>query len=195
MKIVELVIDENEEGYGVDAVSVVHSPAIEVDFVALSKEKVQLKTVDEEKQILLGPALIPNKQIYREDEKNGQYYIYFSKDTVRKASELFMKNHNQEKATYEHMREIDNMVVVESWIVTNPEMDKSKLYGFEVPEGTWFLSMKVNNDEVWKDVKEGKVKGFSIEGYFSDKLDLSKRELTTEEKIKKLIVEWANSNQ
>ena len=85
------------------------------------------------------------------------FYVYFSKDTVKRASELFFMNGNQNNATLEHNMEINGLTVVESWIVENPKMDKSKMYGFEVPEGTLMISMKVENDEVWNDyVKEGK---------------------------------------
>ena len=173
MKIIELVIDEQDEQSGIDAVSVVHSPAIEENFVALNKHEIELKEVDAEKKILMGAALIPNKQIYRKNNKNEEYYIYFSADTVRKASELFLINSNQNNATYEHERKINGLSVVESWIIEDEEKDKSTLYGFNLPKGTWMISMKVNNPEIWNDVKEGKVKGFSIEGYFADKYEMS----------------------
>ena len=173
MKIIELIIDEQDEQSGIDAVSVVHSPAIEENFVALNKHKIELKEVDAEKKILMGAALIPNKQIYRKNNKNEEYYIYFSADTVRKASELFLINSNQNNATYEHERKINGLSVVESWIIEDEKKDKSNLYGFSLPKGTWMISMKVNNPEIWQDVKEGKVKGFSIEGYFADKYEMS----------------------
>jgi len=173
MKIIELVIDEQDEQSGIDAVSVVHSPAIEENFIALNKHEIELKEVDAEKKILMGAALIPNKQIYRKNNKNEEYYIYFSADTVRKASELFLINSNQNNATYEHERKINGLSVVESWIIEDEEKDKSTLYGFSLPKGTWMISMKVNNPEIWQDVKEGKVKGFSIEGYFADKYEMS----------------------
>jgi hypothetical protein len=172
-KIIELVIDENDEMSGIDAVSVVSSPAIEENFIALHKHEVELKEIDTEKRILMGAALVPNKQIYRRNDKNEEYHIYFSKDTVRKASELFLMRANQNNATYEHDKKLSGMSVVESWIIEDEKKDKSAKYGFSLPVGTWMISMKVNNDEVWKDVKEGKVKGFSIEGYFADKYEMS----------------------
>jgi hypothetical protein len=192
MKIVELVIDERDLSSGIDAVSVVLSPAIEENFIALSKHEIELKEVDAEKKIIMGAALVPNKQIYRVNEKTKEeYYIYFSEDTVRKASELFLMNSNQNNATYEHDKKLKGMSVVESWIIDEPKTDKSKFYGFDLPKGTWMISMKVNNDEVWKDVKEGKVKGFSIEGYFADKLEMSmlSEEDLLIEKIKQIIIE------
>jgi hypothetical protein len=182
MKIIELVLDENDQDTGVYAVSVVEDPAIEENFVKLSKQKMELATVDGEKRILMGPALIPNKQIYRKNDKHGEFYIYFSEDTVRKASEMFFKNGKQNNATYEHEKEIDGMTVVESWLIEDPAKDKSSIYGFDLPKGTWMISMKVNNDSVWNKVKDGEVKGFSIEGYFADKLDLASMRTMEEER-------------
>ena len=185
MRIVELIIDENDPEGGIDAVSVVHSPAIEENFVALNKHEIELKEIDGEKHILMGAALIPNKQIYRVN-KDQEYYIYFSKDTVRKASELFLMRSNQNNATYEHEKKLKGLSVVESWIIDDTKSDKSRLYGFNLPKGTWMISMKVNNEEVWKDVKEGKVKGFSIEGYFADKYEMSLAENEATEVINTL---------
>ena len=176
MRIVELLLDEESLQAGIQAISIVESPAIEEDFVALKEEeRVELKTIDEDKRVLLGAALVPNKPIYR---KNGEdeYYIYFSQDTVRKASELFFINGNQNKATLEHQIDITGLSVVESWIIEG-EQDKSKMYGMNLPVGTWMVSMKVHNDEIWNDyVKNGRVKGFSIEGYFVDKVEASKQD-------------------
>ena len=194
-RIVELVIDENDETSGIEAISVVETPAIEENFVALNKHELQLKEVNKEKRILMGAALIPDKSIYRRNDKGDEYYIYFSKDTVRKASELFFKRSNHKNATYEHKQPIEGMTIVESWIVENTKKDKSAHYGLNVPEGTWMVSMKVDNDEIYEKAKKGEVKGFSIEGYFADKLDMSsqsieeyERQLTIEE-LKEIISE------
>jgi hypothetical protein len=176
MEIIELLIDENKIESGINAVSVVESPAIEENFVALKKHEVELKEIDGEKRILMGAALVPNKQIYR---KNGdkEFYIYFSEDTVRKASELFLMRANQNNATLEHEKKmLDGMSVVESWIIEDEKQDKSAKYKFNLPKGTWMISMKVNNDEIWNKVKAGEVKGFSIEGYFVDKYEMSLQE-------------------
>jgi hypothetical protein len=189
MKIIELIIDESEELSGVDAVSIVEFPAIESNFVSLNQQ-LQLAKVDDEKRILMGAALIPNKHIYRRNG-NDEYYIFFSDETVRKASELFLMNSNQNNATLEHQKELKDLSVVESWIVEDADMDKSKKYGLNAPVGSWVVSMKVNNDTIWNDfVKTGKVKGFSIEGYFADKLEMSlqnEKELELIEKIKSII--------
>ena len=169
MDIIELFIDEEDEVSGIEAISVVEQPAIEEDFIALKNQEFKLAEVDKEKRILMGAALIPNKPIYR---KSGdqEYYIYFSRDTVRKASELFFIRGNQSNSTFEHKLPLEGLTAVESWIVES-EKDKSRMYNLNVPIGTWMVSMKVNNDKVWKQVKAGEVKGFSIEGYFADKLE------------------------
>jgi hypothetical protein len=197
MEIIELLIDENKIESGINAVSVVESPAIEENFVALKKHEVELKEVDGEKRILMGAALVPNKQIYR---KNGdkEFYIYFSEDTVRKASELFLMRANQNNATLEHEKKmLEGMSVVESWIIEDEKQDKSAKYGFNLPKGTWMISMKVNNDEIWNKVKAGEVKGFSIEGYFVDKYEMSLQE-TEEDRlinaIRDLILKDENYN-
>lgn len=169
MEIIELFIDETDEVSGIEAISVVENPAIESDFVALKQQEFKLAEVDQEKRILMGAALIPNKPIYRQSGEQ-EYYIYFSQATVRKASELFFINGNQNNSTLEHELELKGLTAVESWIVES-EQDKSRMYDLNVPMGTWMVSMKVNNDDVWKKVKAGEVKGFSIEGYFADKLE------------------------
>jgi len=191
MKIVELIIDERDSESGIDAVSVVESPAIEENFIALAEQKIELKEIDAEKRILMGAALIPNKKIYRVNEKTKEEFeIFFSEQTVRQAMELFFKKGNQSKATQEHAKSIDGMTVVESWLIEDKVHDKSVKYGFNLPKGTWMISMKVDNDQVWNDVKEGKVKGFSIEGFFADKLEMSmeqKEKIEIIEQLKSLL--------
>tara|TARA_B110000967_G_C18850403_1_gene544293 strand:- start:350 stop:958 length:609 start_codon:yes stop_codon:yes gene_type:complete len=170
MDIIELFIDEEDEVSGIEAVSLVESGAIESDFIALKNQEFKFAEVNKEKRILMGAALIPNRPIYRKTEDN-EYYIYFSKSTVRKASELFFIRGNQNNSTLEHNVPLTGLTAVESWIVED-EKDKSRFYDLDVPIGTWMLSMKVLNDDVWNDwILTGKVKGFSIEGYFADKLE------------------------
>jgi len=129
----------------------------------------------------MGAALIPNKPIYRKAGEE-EFYVYFSKDTIRKASELFFQNGNQNKSTLEHNAELNGLSAVESWIVEDEVKDKSRLYGMDMPVGTWMISMKVNNPDIWENyVKTGKVKGFSIEGYFVDKVNFAKQKMNEEE--------------
>jgi len=176
MKIVELILDETQEMMGIDAISIVESPAIQEDFVALNSQEIKLAEVSKEKKILMGALLVPNKPIYR---KNGddEYYIYFSKDTIAKASQLYLKNGYQGNSTLEHASALQGLTLVESWLVEDEVNDKSRAYGMNVPVGTWMGSVKVDNDEIWNEyVKTDKVKGFSIEGYFADKMEKPKEE-------------------
>lgn len=173
MRIVELILGDDEMT-GIEAISVVENPAIEEDFIALKSEEIKLAEVDNEKRILMGALLVPNKPIYRRKGEE-EYYIYFSKETVEKASQLYLMNGNQSKATLEHQHTINGLTLVESWLVEDEVHDKSRKYGLNVPVGTWMGAVKVNNDQIWNDfVKTGKVKGFSIEGYFADKMERPK---------------------
>lgn len=182
MNIIELILDENDEMNGIEAISVVESPAIEENFLALQSEEVKLAEVDKERRILMGAALIPNKPIYRRNGKD-EFYIFFSKETVLKASQLYLKKGRQGEATLEHQKKIVGLTVVESWLVEDEIHDKSRKYGLNMPIGTWMVSMKVDNDEIWNDyVKTGLVKGFSIEGYFADKVEMPKSKLSSEDK-------------
>lgn len=187
MKIVELIIDPTDEQSGIEAISLVESPAIESNFVALNKQEILLKEVNAEKRILMGPALIPDKSIYRRNDKGDEYYIYFSRDTVRKASELFFKNSNHQNATLEHESKIDGVTMVESWIVEDKDQDKTALYGMKVPVGTWMVSAKIEDKELYNKAKSGEIKGFSIEGYFADRLDMSNQESDIINKLKELL--------
>jgi len=176
MRIVELILDEESE-LGIEAISVVENPAIEEDFVALKSQEFKLAKIDGERRILMGALLIPNKPIYR---RNGEdeYYIYFSKDTVLKASQMYLMNSKQNNSTLEHQYELEGLSLVESWIVEDKFHDKSVLFGMDLPLGTWVGSVKVNNDKIWNEfVKTGKVKGFSIEGYFADKMERPKESI------------------
>ena len=180
MKIIELILDEENEDNGITAISVVENPAIEESFIALKNQEVRFAQQDKEKRLLLGAALIPNKPIYRKNE-DDEYYIFFSKDTVRKASELFFIKGNQSEATLEHKVALEGLTIVESWIVES-EKDKSRHYGMDVPVGTWMVSMKVNSDEVWNEYdKKGLIKGFSIEAFFSDRMSRPKDKTLKEE--------------
>lgn len=180
MRIVELILDEENEISGVEAISVVENPAIEEDFVALKDQEIKLAEIDKEQRILMGALLIPNKPIYRRAGEE-EYYVYFSKDTIKKTSELFMQKGNQNNSTLEHQVALNGLSLVESWIVEDEVKDKSRLYNMEVPVGTWMGAVKVNNEEVWESyVKTGRVKGFSIEGYFADKMNRPKESLEEE---------------
>lgn len=172
MKTIELLIDPEQELAGITAVSLVAFPAIEENFVFFGRgDKYVLAAIDEAKQMLVGPALIPNKKIPRVDATTGEEYeVYFSPETVAIASQLYMKDERTNQHTYEHDIEVEGLTVVESWIIEDTDRDKSALYGFSLPVGSWMLSMKVSNPEVWQAIQERNVRGFSIEGYFVDQL-------------------------
>jgi len=182
-KITELVISDDNEELSIDAISLVTSPAIEVDFVFFGKDKHNLtfSKIDEEKRMLISPALIPNKQIFRYNPNtDSEYYVYFSTDTVRKASELYLKYNNHHKATYQHQDRVAGVLTVESWIKEG-DQDKSKMYGYDLPNGTWFVKMKIENNDLWEKIKAGELKGLSIEGYFVDKMEKMSKTVTDEE--------------
>jgi len=194
--IVELVIDDDSQELAIDAISLVSAPAIEQDFVYFKKEKNNLTfaKVDEEKRMLVSPALIPNKQIFRYDPNtDSEYYVYFSPETVRKASELYLKHNNHHKTTYEHKDRISGVLTVESWIKEG-DMDKSKLYGFDLPNGTWFVKMKIQNEDLWNKIKSGELKGLSIEGYFTDKMEKMSEKQPSDEEILKALNEIINKS-
>ena len=175
-KLVELLIEEDGDAFGVEAISLVKFPAIEENFVFFSKDKKQkalsLAAIDEEKRTLIGAALIPDKNIPRYDEMNDEEYdVYFSQETVKLASELFLKSNRTNEHTFEHQEKVDGVSVVESWIVENPDMDKTKHYGLSLPKGTWAVRVHVANDEMWEAVKSGEIRGFSIEGFFLDSVE------------------------
>ena len=190
-KIVELVISDESQEMTIDAISLVTNPAIEQDFVFFGKEKnnLTLAKIDEEKRMLVSPALIPNKQIYRYDANtDSDYYVFFSKDTVRQASELYLKHNNHHKATYQHEEDVTGVLTIESWIKEG-DQDKSKLYGFDLPDGTWFVKMKIENDEMWNKIKSGELKGLSIEGYFINKMEKMGKQQFSNEDIRVAIKE------
>lgn len=172
------VLFNEEENEGVYAISLVSDPAIEVQFVTLSKQKeIKLATINEEQRILLGAVLIPNQPIYRNVDGH-EFNIVFPKETIKQVQHNFSQQGYQNNSTIEHSgKQIENVTFVETWIKEDEVHDKSVHYGFNEPVGTWYAAMKVNNDEIWKDyVKTGKVKGFSIDGVF----DMEKVNLKSE---------------
>lgn len=157
------------EHKGVYGISLVENPAMEGLFIALSKdEKVQLKEVDKEQRILMGLVLEPNKPVYR-NQGGEEFNIVFSEDTIKDLSYGFFKTNSQKNSTIEHSdKGIQGVTFTESWIVENPEIDKSTNFGFSYPKGSWIAVMKVDSDEVWEGyVKTGKVQGFSIDAMLS----------------------------
>lgn len=173
MKTMEVIFEPNTND-GVYAISLVENPAIEVNFIALKEgEEMQFSVVEEEKRLLMGAVLIPNQKILRYDGNNEPFFVMFKEQTIRQAQEFFYKNGHQSNSTLEHnyKMQLENVTFVESWIKEDLVHDKSVKYGFDQPVGTWFATMKVDNDEVWAKVKAGELKGFSIDGVFNFKND------------------------
>ena len=188
--IVELVIDESNESLAIDCISLVSAPAIEENMVYMSKAKnnLTLAKIDEDKRELISPALIPLKSIYRYDaDTDSDYYVYFSKDTVKKCAYSYLKNNNHHKATYEHQERVSGVLTVESWIIEDTKTDKSTLYGYSLPVGSWMVKMSITNEDLWGKIKAGELKGLSIEGFFTSKYEsMQKAEPTSEEILKAL---------
>ena len=169
MKLFELTIDD-EFLDEVFAISFVEEPAIESNFVWFDKEKVQFEKIDNEKRLVVGPVLIPDKKILRIDGEGQPYEVFFRPETIEKLAQGYLKKGYQSKSTLEHEKKVSGVTLVESWIKTS-KLDKSNSYGLNLPIGTWVGMFKVDNDEIWNDyVKNGEVKGLSIEGLFSHDL-------------------------
>jgi hypothetical protein len=187
LKLIEYGLGEEEDNMGVYAVSLVSEPAIMVDFVALSKANLLLARVEDgEKRMLYGPALIPNQPIVRYDGNNEKYFITYSKETIEQTAQEFLKRNMHHNHTIQHEMPVNNLTVVESWVTTGAH-DKSMNYGFDLPEGTWMIGVKVDDDKTWEAVKNGEVKGFSIEGWFAPMSETD----VTEKDLEKLLAELA----
>jgi hypothetical protein len=191
----ELVIeDDTDEVY---AISMVSEPAIEAGWVAFDKEQVQFQAVDNDKRLVLGPILVPDKRILRIDGEGKPYHVFLSAPTIKKLSEKYLQNKYTDKVTVEHERAISDVSLVESWIVESRTKDKSAVYGLSLPKGTWAGTMHVKNEQVWNEyVKTGILSGFSIEGIFSHQLVKNSKEPAylqkeikdlTDEEAKKLL--------
>lgn len=177
MQTIEMIIDDNDVTSGVYAISLVDLPAIEENFLLLQDDKKSnkytLATIvkdTDEQHVITGPALIPNKEIYRYNELTGEEYnILFSQKTIQKCAELFFKRKQNDQVTLDHELQVDGITFFESWLVADNSNDKSTALGYNLSIGTWMLSAKVEDTKIWESLKNGKYKGFSIEAYFVDK--------------------------
>jgi hypothetical protein len=184
METFEVIFNEGQTD-GVFGISLVETPATDAKFIALSKQKqIKLSTIDNEKRLLLGAVLVPDLEIYR-NQNGHKFFIKFSKDTIRKSMENFFKMSYQQNSSLEHDKEIKDVTFVESWIKEDDVHDKSVQYGMNEPVGTWYATMKVDNEEIWNDyVKTGQVKGFSIDGMFNlEKINLTQTNMNLTEQI------------
>jgi hypothetical protein len=165
MEVFELTL-EDLMSHGVFKISLVGRPAMEENFIKLS-EQLTLAKVDSDKRLIVGPAMIPNKQILRIAPDGKEYKIFFTPETIEAAAHQYLIQSKQHEANIEHEIDVKGVITVESWIVEDPESDKSKALGFNVPKGTWMLAMKVQDDRIWTDlIKSDLLRGFSIEGSF-----------------------------
>lgn len=183
----------NPEDSAVLAMSVVDEPAVESDFVYLSKQKIEkfIGLETNEKHMIYGCALRPDFPIYRRDE-NEEYYLEFSKEAVEKLARNFMVNGLQQNFTEAHKSEVEGITITESWIKADMEKDKSVAIGLDkdLPLGTWFIGAYCNNAEVWDNVKSGTYNGFSVEAIVNvDELKFESQEPSVEDNIKELEAE------
>ena len=157
----------NKKSKGVFAISLVNAPATEETFIAMAKQEkiVKFAKVDEEQRILMGLVLQPEQLIYRVDEDGNEFEMFFSAETIKDFSQNFFQSGFQLNSKLEHDEPIEGVTFVESWLVEDPKVDKSAAFGLEYPKGSWLVSMKVDNDDIWNNyIKTGELKGFSIDG-------------------------------
>ena len=162
---------EIEDGDGLTQVSLVQSPAIEEDFHFFSAQKDPLAFAieSEERRLITGPAMIAEKPIMRRSESGETYYVKFSKETIRKAVKLWALQNKYNAVNAEHANPVGGVYLMESWVTDESRGIAAPKAWADAADGSWFLTYYVENDQVWQDVKDGKFRGFSIEGYFTDK--------------------------
>lgn len=139
----------------------------------------KLMFADDEKKILVGAAMVPNRMIHRYDNLGNLYYVFFSKESIKKMAAKFLKQKRTDETSIEHngiKLGSDKVYVTESWISEDPIKDKSHKYGFELPAGTWYVAMKVEDPKIWELVKSKTLTGFSVEGLFAEKSTFSKQD-------------------
>ncbi len=145
----------------------------------LENMKMVFSVIDEEKKIIVGAAMVPNRMIHRYDDLGNLYYVFFSKESIKKMADKFLKEKRTDETSIEHnglKLGSQKVFITESWVSEDPIYDKSHKYGFELPAGTWFVSMKVNDDKVWKLIKDKALTGYSVEGLFAEKSVFSKED-------------------
>lgn len=181
--------ETTEEGVGLFGISLVDEPANESNFLKLSKDKIELKIKDKERQIVTGAVLIPNQKIFRNNESRGEHYIFFEEDVIERLSIDYFKKDADKNSWYNHNydEKIEGNTVIESWIVEDENNDKSNALGLSLPKGTWVMSTKLS-DENWKKyVKTGKVSGYSIDGMLKHELVKNKKEKEMTELFKNFV--------
>lgn len=171
------------------AISLVECPAIESNFVLLSEEKpIQVCLEQDEKHMVFGAVLIPDKPIYRYNQEE-EYYLRFPKETIEVLAHDYLQNDNIYSFTQQHKDNADGVSIIESWVKTSNN-DKSVDLGIDAPIGTWFVGAKIDNEEIWQGIKDGSMKGFSVESFLNfDEIMMNKQEnKMTEEKLETIEV-------
>jgi hypothetical protein len=161
---------------GLSALSWAESKVNSFEKKQMSKQHFQVE--NEEKRIVVGPAMVPDLKIFRKDALGNPYYVFFSAETIKMIAEKYMRNKYIDNNDENHDgKAVKDVYVIESWIKED-EQDKSSKYGYEsTPVGTWFVSMKVKNDQVWEKIKNGGLNGFSVSGYFEEVKAFTKEEM------------------
>lgn len=183
--------ETDEYNDGAFAIGLVTEPAIEEDFIYFSKDfkKINLK-VDEEKRLIIGPALIPYKPIIRYDDDGNDYYAYFSPETIKQIAHNFLAKKHNNNVTYNHERPLpEGIELYESWVVENKDDKINTIYGFQLPVGTWCLAYHVSDDKIWDDIKNGKLNGYSIEAILNE-IQLSKNEEDIDVKLIEELIDF-----
>lgn len=185
LPVYEIVVDD-DDNTGMRFLSIVENPAIEITGYAFSEdieEKVMSFSVNEDEQIIAGPAMVPNKKIYRNDG-GMEYYVTFSPETIKKIVQKFMASNNNRSINVEHSNTMVQAYIQEHWLVKDPVYDGSKVYGFDLPAGSWFVVMKIEDKAFWtQQVRELNKMGFSIEGILGQKLMYMASEESTLEEV------------
>lgn len=192
LPLIELIINPADNSF-VEAIALVENPAIEVDFIHFSKQEKQQFSINDEKRELLGIAMIPNQNIYRNSSELGEYACMFSKDTIREISQVFARKGLFNSTNIEH-----SILPADSYIYQSYIVDSEKgIYApkaFESIDGSWVIGVKVLNDSIWQDIKDKKIKGFSVEGLFGlidtqTTVKLSKQDLELDKEFNEAIKE------
>lgn len=163
------------------AISLVESPAIEETLVALEEQKpIKVQLADEEKYMVYSAVLVPDRPIYRRNEDGDEFYIEFTKESIEKMAQEYLMNYRQNEITLDHATMANDITLVESWIKTDMYKDKSVAIGLseDLPIGTWIAGLKVNQIDAWNRIKNGELRGFSVESMISLE-EFSKQEQNT----------------
>lgn len=181
-KEIELFIDEN--GEWLEKISLVELPAIESNFLCFSKEELMKFSLEEDEKIITGAVMIPQKRMLRINEKTGEeFYVYFSADTIKQAAYRWLQENMNHQFNLEHSDNTNKIDVIESWVINDQHNDKANSLGFSLPKGTWMMSCKVNDEELWNEIKNGTFNGFSVEGMFHYTDEMFNKVKTEREKI------------